>query len=123
MMSTPVQPAKASSGNAGWMIGIVCGVVGIGVIFGTLVAPVLFGSKSTDGTAQTSSTPSAKSKFTEAFDDSFKRSCIQTAMGAGRISHASAENYCDCALSSFHETHSMSKASASCKQYIFLPRQ
>jgi hypothetical protein len=122
-MSAPAQPAKASTGNAGWMIGIVCGVIGIGVIFGTLVAPVVFGSKSADGTEQTSSTPSAKSKFTEAFDASFKRSCVQTAMNAGRVSHASAENYCDCALSAFHESHSMSKASASCKQYIILPHQ
>jgi hypothetical protein len=60
----------------------------------------------------------AKTSFQEAFDDSFKNSCRQSAMRSGHVSQSVADSYCDCALSVYHETNSMTKATQTCSQRV-----
>jgi hypothetical protein len=105
--------------NHTWKLGAVAVVLVVGVIFGSLVAVAVFGG---GGSAQTTAQASPKadpaSGYQQTFDASFKNSCRQSAMRSGRVSQAVADNYCDCALPIFKETHNMLKAVTSCKQYV-----
>jgi hypothetical protein len=115
---SPVPRANPSTSDA-WKLGAIAGVLIIGVIFGSLVAVAVFGGGgSTQATAQATQKPDPVSGFQQAFDASFKNSCRQSAMRSGHVSQAVADNYCDCALPIFKETHSMVKAVAGCKQYV-----
>jgi hypothetical protein len=115
---SPVQGTNALSSDVLKLVAIVA-VLLVGCIFGTVVAATSFRSRGNETSAQTSSPPDSRSTFQQTFDASFKASCQHSAMIAGRISRSSAENYCDCALPIFKQTHDMSKAAASCKQYVF----
>ena len=112
----PGRPAPAFTG-LGWKIGAIAGVLVAGAIVGTLVATM--GAGSTQPAAQTSAgaIASTKSAFQQSFDASFQRSCRQSAMRSGRVSQATADRYCECALSVLHDTHSMTKVVDKCKQY------
>ena len=121
--STPAQPAKASTGIAGWQLMAVGGVLILGMVFGVSVAVSAFGNGETHQTAETHSNADtkntdAKSTFREAFDDGFKRSCRQSAMRSPNVSQSLADSYCECALSVFHETHSMTQAATTCSQRV-----
>jgi hypothetical protein len=119
----PLKPASSHSDT--WKLGAIAGVVLLGGIFGVVLA--VFGSgRGSDtnaagqtATAQTSRNTEAKSAYQESFDTSFKNSCRQSSISFGQVSRAVADNYCDCALTVFHKTHSMTEAAASCKKYIF----
>jgi hypothetical protein len=69
-------------------------------------------------TSETHSDAGAKTSFQEAFDDNFKSSCRQSAMRSGGVSQSVADSYCDCALSVYHETNSMTKAAQTCSQRV-----
>ncbi len=61
--------------------------------------------------------------FQSAFDSSFRRSCAQSArqriQGQGQyVSQQLIEQYCECALTQFKETGSMTQAAASCNERI-----
>jgi hypothetical protein len=113
------QPLKAPSSNSNaWKIGATAGALFIGGIFGVVLA--VGGHRSdTSGTAETSRGPETKSAFQQSFDASFKSSCRQSAMSSGNLSRAVADNYCECSLTVFNQTHSMTQAAASCKKYVF----
>ena len=117
MYTNPAPPAKAAAGNA-WKLGVIVGVLLLGAIFGSLVAVTVFGGGTTSATASSSQNSEGKSAFHEAFDASFKRSCLQSATRMGNLSPSAADSYCGCALSVFNQTHSMTKAAASCRQYL-----
>ena len=119
----PAQPIPARRANPvdghTWKLGAVAVVLVIGVIFGSVVAVAVFGGRgSTQATVQTSPKADPVSGYQQAFEASFKNSCRQSAMRSGHVSQAVADNYCDCALPIFRETHNMLKAVTSCKQYI-----
>jgi hypothetical protein len=113
----PLKPASSNS-NA-WKVGAIAGALFIGGMFGVVLA--VFGGSGGDNvaTAETSRGPEAKSAFQQSFDASFKNSCRQSAMSSGNLSRAVADNYCDCSLTVFNQTHSMTQAAASCKKYVF----
>jgi hypothetical protein len=112
----PLKPPP-SNGTA-WKLGAIGGALLIGGVFG--IAMAVSGSRSsTSAAAEASQSQPGKSAFQQSFDASFKNSCQATAMRAGNVSRAVAENYCSCALEVFNKTHSMSQASASCKKYVF----
>jgi hypothetical protein len=69
-------------------------------------------------TSETHSDAGAKTSFQEAFDDTFKSSCRQSAMRSGHVSQSVADSYCDCALSVYHETSSMTRAAQTCSQRV-----
>ena len=121
----PAPSAKPSTGIAGWKLAVVGGVLIFGVLFGTMVAVMVFGRGESHETAQTSpaATPNQdpKSAFQQAFETSFKNSCRQSAMRSGNVSQAVADSYCNCALSVFNQTHSMTKVAGSCAQYVMRP--
>jgi hypothetical protein len=114
----PAQGANPFSSDVVKLVAIV-GVLFVGCIFGTVVAATSFRSRGTETSAPAASTADAKSAFQQSFDASFKASCRHSAMIAGNISRSSAENYCECALTTFKQTHDMAKSTASCKQYVF----
>ena len=116
--TTPVQPAKSSGGIAGWQVLAVAGVLILGMVFGVSFAVSAFGTGAPRPAAETPSTPEPKSAFQESFDASFKSSCRQSAMRSGNVSQSVADRYCECALSVFHETHSMTQAASTCSQRI-----
>jgi len=116
VQTSVVPPASASNGNL-WKLGVIGGVLVFGGVFGTVLAVSVFGLGTTRETAQTTPKPDTKSAYQQAFDASFNRSCRQSAMVAGGASQSAADRYCDCALTVFHESHSMTKAVAICKQY------
>ena len=111
------QPAKAT-GIAGWQLMSVGGVLILGLVFGVLFAVTAFGTGETRQTADTHSNAETKSTFQEAFDASFMKSCRQSAMRSGNASQSLVDSYCECALSVFHETHSMTQAATTCSQRI-----
>lgn len=119
----PLRPA--SSKSDAWKLGAIAGALLFGGIFGVGLAVFVIGrGGDTNGTAQaataqTSRNTEAKSPFQESFDASFKNSCRQSSISFGKVSRAVADNYCDCALTVFNKTHSMTEAAASCKKYIF----
>ena len=112
-------PAKPAGSNA-WKFGLIGGVVVLGGLCGVSMA--VLGSRAGGGTTQetfpTSRSTDTKSSFQEAFEASFKRSCRQSAMRSGNVSESTANSYCDCALNVFHQSHSMTKAAATCRQYV-----
>jgi hypothetical protein len=113
------QPGKARpTGSLSGKIAIVSIVLVAGVIFGTLMATTDFSGSGNRGTATTSSSSDPKSLFQQSFDASFQGSCRNSAMRGGRITQDTADRYCDCALTAFHETHSMTKAFERCKTYV-----
>src|SRR5262249_6290124 len=115
--SVPVQPARAANASLGWKIGAIGVVLVLGVIFGTMVAAIDSGAGSNPAAVTTSPGMDVKSAFQQSFDGSFQRSCRASAMRSGNVSQSTADRYCECALSVFHETHSMSKVVEKCKQY------
>lgn len=116
--ANPVRRANPVDSHT-WKLGAVAVVLVVGLIFGTLVAVAVFGGGgSTQTTAQASPKVDSGSSYQQAFDASFKNSCRQSAMRSGHVSQAVADNYCDCALPIFKETHNMFKAATSCKQYV-----
>jgi hypothetical protein len=115
-----IVPLKPPSNGMGWKLGAIGAVLVLGVIFGSLVAVLVFGRGSVSAS---NSTPSAASNsqpgsFQQAFDGSFKNSCKQAAMRSGRVSSTAAEGYCDCALSVFKRTHNALEVVESCKQHL-----
>jgi len=116
--ATPTQPAKASTGIAAWQLMAVAGVLILGMVFGLSFAVTAFSTGEARQTAETHSNAETKSAFQEAFDASFKKSCQQSAMRSGNVSQSRADRYCECALSVFHETHSMTQAATTCSQRV-----
>jgi hypothetical protein len=116
--STPAQPPKAFGGIAGWQVMAVGGVLILGIVFGVSFAVAAFGTGERRATAETQSSAATKSGFQEAFDESFKTSCRQSAMRTATISQSVADRYCECALTVFHETHSMTQAATTCSQRV-----
>lgn len=117
----PKQPSPVPATNqSGPLLKIVAvvAVLVVGCVFGTVIAVTAFGSRGGQASAQTNSSPDSKSRFEEAFDARFKSSYQSTAMNNGKLSRASAENYCSCALPIFKQTHYMGKTAASCQKYI-----
>jgi hypothetical protein len=94
------------------------GVLILGMVFGVSFAVTAFGTGETHQTAEKHSNAETKSTFQEAFDASFKKSCLPSAMRSGNVSQSVADGYCECALSVFHETHSMTQAATTCSQRI-----
>ena len=111
-------PAPAFSSIAGWKLAAIGGVLLLGTVFGGLVAVTVFGGQDPRQTAETHLNGNAKGGVQEAFETSFKSSCRQSAMRSGHVSQAVADTYCDCALSVFQQTHSMTKAAQTCSQRI-----
>lgn len=112
-------PAWLTVNGDAWKLGAIAGSLLLGGIFGVVLA--VFGGRgggNTNGAAQTSRNTEAKSAFQQSFDASFKSSCRQSAMSSGNVSRAVADNYCDCALTVFNQTHSMAQAAASCKKFV-----
>jgi hypothetical protein len=123
--SAPAQPINVplpqpSRGIAGWQLAAIGGVLVLGTVFGVSFAVAIFGTGSTPPTPETRTVAAApaKSTFENAFDASFKNSCRQSAMRSGYVSQDLADRYCDCALSVFHETHSMIKTAETCRQRL-----
>ena len=114
----PIRNEKVTDGIAPWKLGVVGGVLVLGLIFGTMVATIMFGPSSARATASTSPTQSVKSAFQSSFEASFKNSCRQSAMRSGGITQSQADSYCDCTLSVLNETHSMTKAVQTCAKRI-----
>jgi hypothetical protein len=114
---SPVQGTNQFSSGV-WKLAAVGVVLIVGCVFGTALAVTVFGGRSGETSARTSSNPGSTSTFQQAFDTSFKASCQHSAMISGNVSRTSAENYCACALPIFKQTHDMGKIVASCKQYI-----
>ncbi|HTS30128.1 MAG TPA: hypothetical protein VMH81_29855 [Bryobacteraceae bacterium] len=111
---------QPSYDGTAWKLGAIAGALLIGGIVGLSLG--VFGDKNTadaSTTAQAGRKTEEKSAFQESFDTSFKASCRTSAMSAGGVTRAVADNYCDCALQSFHKNHSMTQAAAECKKYVF----
>jgi hypothetical protein len=118
---SPMKPSQVQLPNPFtsnvWKLGAIAAVLVVGGIFGTLVAVAAFGGGG-HTSDQTSPNSDPRPSYQQAFDASFKNSCRQSAMRSGSISRASADNYCDCALPVFNQTHDMAKVVASCKKYV-----
>ena len=111
---------QPSYNTTGWKLVAVAAALFVGGVVGLSLG--VFGNRSTKDTTTTAqSAPDTKepSPFRQSFDASFKNSCRTSAMSAGRITQAVADNYCTCALESFHKSHSMSQAAAECQKYVF----
>ena len=115
-------PAQVPANNAVLKLAAVAGVLVVGGIFGTVVAVTAFGGRSGQAGSPASATASShsdpKSAYQQAFETTFKTSCRQAAMRSGSVSRTAADNYCDCALPVFQQTHDMGKVIASCKKYV-----
>src|SRR5579871_219422 len=114
----PLRPVP--SNPALWKLGAVAGALVLGGMIGLVLAVHgARGRADAGSTTQTSQNTEVRSSFQQSFDASFKNSCRQSAIAAGNITRAVADNYCSCALEVFNKTHSMSQASADCKKYVF----
>lgn len=111
-----IKPPRRSL-RGGWMLGAVLGVMLLGCVFGTVMAITVFGARK-GGSQSSGRTAESKSRFQQAFEASFKNSCKQSAMRSSGIPSGSADSYCNCALSAFNRSHSLTSAATSCKQYI-----
>ena len=111
---------QPSYNTTGWKAIAVAGALLIGGIVGLALGYSGNRSKAeATTTAQSSRTTDSQSSFQQSFDASFKNSCRTGAMRSGAVTRAVADNYCECALESFHKNHSMMQAAAECKKYIF----
>ncbi len=110
---------QPSYNTTGWKVVFVLGALFLGGMVGLSMGA--FGSRHNPDTvaAQSRAASAEPSAFRQSFDASFRNSCRASAMHAGNVSRAVADNYCTCALESFHKTHSMSQAAADCKKYVF----
>jgi hypothetical protein len=116
MQTAQVQPPN-QAGDGAWKVLAVVGVLGVGGLFGTVVAVTAFGNRGGQASAPTEAKTVTRSSFEDAFDASFKASCQSSAMRSN-VSRATAENYCSCALPVFHKTHDMRKTALECRKYL-----